>query len=97
MENYQSQLEELPSAGESFQIVRCFLGQVPRPDDKELRKGQVRPQHDESQCELSKVVKVGGCDGNGHGSSTGKISRCGDRKRESRQHLAYHERESKDR
>ncbi len=58
MEENQRQLEVLPSTGETLDVVGRLFGQVSRPDDEKLRKGQIGPQHDESQCQFSKIVKV---------------------------------------
>src|SRR5262245_44923183 len=56
VEEEHEQAHERPARGEPPDVEGRLLGEVPRPDDQELREVHVGPQHHEGQEELAEVV-----------------------------------------
>ena len=91
--NSTSERQPLPAAAHAGQVPGRLLGQVARPDDQELREGEVGPQHDEGEQQLAEVVELlGGDDAARAGSRSTSSSEHRDDEGEGAQHLAADER-----
>src|SRR5271155_260147 len=58
MEDQDEHRDDAPASVKPGAIETDFLGQVARPDDQELRKSEISPEHDESEQKLAEVVQV---------------------------------------
>src|SRR6266568_1754774 len=49
---------DAPATVQPRAIKADFFGQVPRPDDKELREIEIRPEHDKSEQQFPEIMKM---------------------------------------
>ena len=58
VENHYDKCNRAPAAMRSRQVLMNLLRQISRPDNQELRKREIGPQHDQRQQQFAQIVKV---------------------------------------
>src|ERR1700676_716612 len=89
--------DDAPASVKPGAIETDFFRQIAGPDDEELRKTEIGPQHDESEQELAQVVQVAALDEAFHGRGAREQDEDGDHQRHRRDQLTYDEEETVDR
>src|SRR5208337_4275186 len=89
--------DDAPMAANAIEVPGNLFGQVSRPDNEELREGQVDVEHHEGKSEFAHVVLFGLAQDRLEGLSLGERNRYDNRERENRVTLADEEQQSVDR
>src|SRR5580700_4421866 len=89
--------DDTPASIEPGAIETDFLGQVAGPDDEELGKTEISPEHDESKEKFAEVVQVAVLDDAFHGRGPREQHEDGDHQGHRGDHLPDDEEETVDR
>src|ERR1017187_7566273 len=88
MKEGEEQRHRAPAAAEAVVEEADLLREVSRPDDEELRKCEVRPEHREGQKKVSVVMHVAGLENSSHRPLTHEEQAHEERERHARDGLA---------